>query len=251
MGTIGPRFFNCGAVVPLIKRYLLKPLFKALLWLAAGWVGFSVLLVLLLRFLDPPVWSWLVQRELFPPEGYPDAHAHEWVARDRISQSMQLAVIAAEDQRFPEHNGFDFKAIQRALDHNLDGGRLRGASTLTQQTAKNLFLWSGRSWVRKGLEAWFALMLELLWDKGRILEVYLNIVEFGPGIYGAEAAGRYYFGVPARQLGPLQSARLAAVLPNPYRYRAQPPSPYVERRSRWIAQQMRQLGNVTLEAVDR
>ncbi|MFC6673657.1 monofunctional biosynthetic peptidoglycan transglycosylase [Marinobacterium aestuariivivens] len=173
------------------------------------------------------------------------------MARDRISPSMQLAVIAAEDQRFPEHNGFDFKAIQRALDHNFDGGRLRGASTLTQQTAKNLFLWSGRSWVRKGLEAWFALLLELLWDKGRILEVYLNIVEFGPGIYGVEAAGRYYFGVPARQLGPWQSARLAAVLPNPYRYRAQPPSPYVERRSRWIAQQMRQLGNVTLEAVDR
>lgn len=229
----------------------MRPLFKLLLWLAAGWIGFSVLLVLLLRFLDPPVWSWLIQRELFPPDGYPESYVHEWVARERISPSMQLAVIAAEDQRFAQHGGFDFKAIQRALDQSLAGGRLRGASTLTQQTAKNLFLWSGRSWLRKALEAWFALLLELLWDKGRILEVYLNIVEFGPGIYGVEAAGRYYFGTPARQLGPLQAARLAAVLPNPYRYRAQPPSPYVEDRSRWILRQMRQLGDVTLEAVDR
>ncbi|NVK42478.1 MAG: monofunctional biosynthetic peptidoglycan transglycosylase [Oceanospirillaceae bacterium] len=236
--------------MPLFKRYLIRPLGKLLCWLVGGWVLLSLLLVLLFRFVDPPIWSWLVQRELFPPEGYPASFAHEWVARDQISPSMQLAVIAAEDQRFAEHNGFDFTAIQRALEHNLDGGRVRGASTLTQQTAKNLFLWSGRSWVRKGLEAWFALLLELLWDKGRILEVYLNIVEFGPGIYGVEAAGRHYYGVPARNLGALQAARLAAVLPNPYRYRAQPPSPYVERRSRWIARQMRQLGAVTLKAVD-
>jgi monofunctional biosynthetic peptidoglycan transglycosylase len=236
--------------VPLIKRYVFRPLLKVMLWLVAGWIGFSVLLVLLLKVVDPPFWSWLVQRELFPPSGYPDEYAHRWVATDRISPAMRLAVIAAEDQRFAAHSGFDFKAIKRALDHNLNGGRVRGASTLTQQTAKNLFLWSGRSWVRKGLEAWFALLLELLWDKRRILEVYLNIVEFGPGIYGIEAAGRYYFGTPAQALSSLQAARLAAVLPNPYRYRANPPSPYVQRRSQWILQQMRQLGTISLKAVD-
>ncbi|UTW12682.1 monofunctional biosynthetic peptidoglycan transglycosylase [Marinobacterium rhizophilum] len=236
--------------MPVIKRYLLRPLLKATLWLVAGWVGFSVLLVLLLKVVNPPVWSWLIQRELFPPSGYPDEFAHRWVATQRIAPAMRLAVIAAEDQRFAEHSGFDFKAIKRALDHNLDGGRVRGASTLTQQTAKNLFLWAGRSYVRKALEAWFALLLELLWDKGRILEVYLNIVEFGPGIYGVEAAGRYYFGTPARSLSELQAARLASVLPNPYRYRAQPPSPYVQQRSQWILRQMRQLGTVTLKAVD-
>ncbi|GGO75663.1 monofunctional biosynthetic peptidoglycan transglycosylase [Marinobacterium nitratireducens] len=236
--------------MPLLKRYLFRPVGKALLWLAGGWILFSLLLVLLLRFVDPPIWSWLIQRELFPPQGYPESFVHDWVARERISPSMQLAVIAAEDQRFPEHSGFDFKAIKRALEHNLDGGRVRGASTLTQQTAKNLFLWSGRSWVRKGLEAWFALLLELCWDKGRILEVYLNIVEFGPGIYGVEAAARHFYGVPAANLSAWQSARLAAVLPNPYRYRAQPPSSYVVRRGRWIGQQMRQLGSVTLKAVD-
>jgi monofunctional biosynthetic peptidoglycan transglycosylase len=236
--------------VPLIKRYVFRPLLKVMLWLVAGWIGFSVLLVLLLKVVDPPFWSWLVQRELFPPSGYPDEYAHRWVATDRISPAMRLAVIAAEDQRFAAHSGFDFKAIKRALDHNLNGGRVRGASTLTQQTAKNLFLWSGRSWVRKGLEAWFALLLELLWDKPRILEVYLNIVEFGPGIYGIEAAGRYYFGTPAQALSSLQAARLAAVLPNPYRYRANPPSPYVQRRSQWILQQMRQLGTISLKAVD-
>lgn len=236
--------------MPLIKRYVFRPLLKVMLWLVAGWIGFSVLLVLLLKVVDPPFWSWLVQRELFPPSGYPDEYAHRWVATDRISPAMRLAVIAAEDQRFAAHSGFDFKAIKRALDHNLNGGRVRGASTLTQQTAKNLFLWSGRSWVRKGLEAWFALLLELLWDKRRILEVYLNIVEFGPGIYGIEAAGRYYFGTPAQALSSLQAARLAAVLPNPYRYRANPPSPYVQRRSQWILQQMRQLGTISLKAVD-
>ncbi len=236
--------------MPLIKRYLLRPLFKVLLYCVAGWVGFSVLLVLLLRVIDPPVWSWLIQRELFPPAGYPQEYAHQWVSTDHIAPAMRLAVIAAEDQRFAEHSGFDFKAIKRALNHNQDGGSVRGGSTLTQQTAKNLFLWSGRSYLRKGLEAWFALLLELLWDKARILEVYLNIVEFGPGIYGVEAAGRYYFGIPARSLSSQQAARLAAVLPNPYRYRANPPSPHVQRRSEWIMRQMRQLGADTLKAID-
>jgi monofunctional glycosyltransferase len=246
-----PRQDAFGLTVPLIKRYLFRPLLKAVLYFIAGWIGFSVVLVLLLRVVDPPLWSWLIQRELFPPTGYPQEYAHQWMDSQRISPAMRLAVIAAEDQRFAEHRGFDFKAIQRALEHNQDGGSVRGASTLTQQTAKNLFLWSGRSYVRKGLEAWFALLLEILWDKQRILEVYLNIVEFGPGIYGVEAAGRHYFGTPARSLSSLQAARLAAVLPNPYRYRVNPPSAYVQRRSRWIMQQMRQLGTATLKAIDR
>jgi monofunctional biosynthetic peptidoglycan transglycosylase len=160
---------------------------------------------------------------------------------------MQLAVIAAEDQQFPHHWGFDLDAIASALEHNEERGSLRGGSTLSQQTAKNLFLWPSRSYLRKSIEAWFALLLELLCGKQRILELYLNIVEFGPGIYGVEAASRHYFHKPARALTWVESARLAAVLPNPYRYRAQPPSPYVAERGQWIYRQMGQLGLATLD----
>ena len=165
---------------------------------------------------------------------------------ERISRELQLAVIAAEDQRFADHNGFDMDAISSALKHNQQSRRVRGASTLSQQTAKNLFMWSDRSLLRKGIEAWFTLLMELGWDKSRILEVYLNIVEFGPGIYGAEAAARHYFGKPAARLTRYEASLLAAALPNPWRYRVKPPSPYVQQRSAWIRRQMSQLGQVTL-----
>ncbi len=174
---------------------------------------------------------------------------HEWVDLESISKELQLAVIAAEDQRFAEHNGFDMDAINAALKHNQHSERVRGASTLSQQTAKNLFMWSDRSFLRKGLEAWFTLLMELGWDKARILEVYLNIVEFGPGIYGAEAAARTYFGKPASRLTRYESSLLAAALPNPWRYRVKPPSPYVQKRSVWIRRQMGQLGQITLNRV--
>lgn len=177
------------------------------------------------------------------------APRHEWVAIEKIAPAMQLAVIAAEDQRFSEHAGIDWKSVADALEDHESGGRLRGASTLTQQTAKNLFLWPARSWFCKGLEAGLALLLETVWPKERILEVYLNIVEFGPNLYGVEAASRHFFRKSAAALTRTEASRLAAVLPNPYAYRVQPPSDSVLRRSRWIRRQMRQLGDEPLQAI--
>ena len=170
------------------------------------------------------------------------AHS-DWVGMDEISPWMGLAVIAAEDQKFPEHWGFDMAAIQKAVAHNeRNENRIRGASTLSQQTAKNLFLWDGRSWVRKGLEAGLTVGIETVWSKRRILTVYLNIAEFGDGIFGVEAAARHYFNKPASQLSLSQAALLAAVLPNPLRFKADAPSGYVRSRQAWILRQMRQLG---------
>ncbi|PHM65299.1 penicillin-binding protein 1b [Xenorhabdus stockiae] len=166
-----------------------------------------------------------------------------WVDQDQISPYIALAVIAAEDQRFPEHWGFDFSAIKMAVEHNKkDQKRIRGGSTITQQTAKNLFLWEGRSWVRKGLEAGMAMVLELVWSKKRILTIYLNIAEFGRGIFGVEVASRHYFGKPASRLTASEAALLAAVLPNPIRYRVDAPSAYVLQRQQWILRQMQLLG---------
>ncbi|CAM8039239.1 monofunctional biosynthetic peptidoglycan transglycosylase [Atlantibacter hermannii] len=170
------------------------------------------------------------------------AHS-DWAGMDEISPWMGLAVIAAEDQKFPEHWGFDMAAIQKAVAHNeRNENRIRGASTLSQQTAKNLFLWDGRSWVRKGLEAGLTVGIETVWSKRRILTVYLNIAEFGDGIFGVEAAARHYFNKPASQLSASQAALLAAVLPNPLRFKADAPSGYVRSRQAWILRQMRQLG---------
>jgi len=168
---------------------------------------------------------------------------HQWVAWEAISPAMAIAVIAAEDQRFPEHFGFDTVQIQKAIAASQQGERLRGASTISQQTAKNVFLWNGRSFIRKGLEAWFTLLIEVCWSKQRILEVYLNSVEFGTGIFGVEAASRQYFNKSARQLTRAEAALLAAVLPNPHRLYAERPSTYVRERQWWIMQQMQQLGN--------
>ena len=162
---------------------------------------------------------------------------------DEISPWMGLAVIAAEDQKFPDHWGFDVPAIEKALAHNeRNENRIRGASTLSQQTAKNLFLWDGRSWLRKGLEVGLTVGIETVWSKKRILTVYLNIAEFGDGIFGVEAAAQRYFHKPASRLTPAEAALLAAVLPNPIRFRADAPSGYVHSRQAWILRQMRQLG---------
>ena len=170
------------------------------------------------------------------------AHS-DWVSMDDISPLMGLAVIAAEDQKFPEHWGFDVSAIEKALEHNeRNEKRIRGASTLSQQTAKNLFLWDGRSWVRKGLEAGLTLGMETVWSKKRILTVYLNIAEFGDGVFGVEAAAQRYFHKPASRLSLSEVALLAAVLPNPLRFKANAPSGYVRSRQAWIMRQMRQLG---------
>lgn len=210
-----------------------------------GFVVASWLTVLALRWLPLPASSVIAQHWLKAVwRGESAAFRYRWMPYRGLSPQAALAVIAAEDQRFPDHRGFDFVEIQQALEDQQEGQPLRGASTLSQQTAKNLFLWSGRSLVRKGLEAWFTVLLELLWSKPRILEVYLNIAEFGEYTFGVEAASQRFFNKPAAELTASEAARLAAVLPNPLRYRVDKPSGYVLRRQRWIERQMRQLGGV-------
>ncbi|MEO7917176.1 MAG: monofunctional biosynthetic peptidoglycan transglycosylase, partial [Dokdonella sp.] len=167
---------------------------------------------------------------------------YRWTAIAKVSSRLPISLIAAEDQKFPIHNGFDMAAIRSALDDADDGERLRGASTISQQVAKNLFLWNGRSFVRKGIEAYYTVLIEALWPKRRIIEVYLNVAEFGDGVYGATAASKQFFGVAPAQLSARQSALLAAVLPNPRSYRVNPPSLYVQRRAAWIERQANQLG---------
>jgi monofunctional biosynthetic peptidoglycan transglycosylase len=167
---------------------------------------------------------------------------YRWTPWDRVSKQLPIALIAAEDQKFPFHHGFDIDAIQDAIADAEEGDRLRGASTISQQVAKNLFLWNGRSFVRKGLEAYFTVLIETLWPKRRILEVYLNIAEFGDGVYGAAAASERYFHKPPAELSAHESALLAAVLPNPRRYRLDHGGGYVQQRAAWIEQQAAQLG---------
>ena len=190
-----------------------------------GLVG-PVLAVSVYRFVPPPVTFLMVQRTV---EG--QGFARRWRPIDDMSKSLPRAVIAAEDAKFCQHHGFDFTAMEKALAHNEKSKRIRGGSTISQQTAKNVFLWPERSYVRKGLEAYFTVLIELLWGKKRIMEVYLNSVEWGPGIYGADAAARKNFGVGADKLTPTQSARLAAILPSPLKWRAAAPGPYVRKRS--------------------
>jgi monofunctional biosynthetic peptidoglycan transglycosylase len=209
-----------------------------------AFLGLSALLVLPLRWVDPPTSAFMMQHwvgaRLQGRE--PPVLFHEWTDWSGIAEVMALAVVAAEDQRFPEHTGFDLVEMRRAWARYQAGGRLRGASTLTQQTAKNLFLWPGRNWLRKGLEAWLTLLIELTWPKQRILEVYLNIARFGPDTYGVGAASWRFFDRPPIALERGQAALLAAVLPNPEIYRVEAPSLRVRQRATWIERQMRQLG---------
>jgi monofunctional biosynthetic peptidoglycan transglycosylase len=198
----------------------------------------SIVPVLVLRWVAPPTSSVILQRSL--SEGKPQDY--QWVPITRISPYAALAVVAAEDQQFPQHHGFDIAAIRDAIHSNASGGRLRGASTLTQQVARNLFLWQGRSYLRKGLEAWFTLLLEVLWSKERILEVYLNIAETGKQTFGVEAAAWRFFQRPASALSREQAALIAAVLPSPRRSRLDRPSDYILLRQEKILQQMQQLG---------
>lgn len=227
-------------------QWLKKWLIRILLFFCV----FTIVITLPLKFINPLVWSWQLQRAWFPPENYQRYTQADWVDLDHISPYMQLAVIASEDQRFPEHWGIDMVSTQKAIEDMISGERFRGASTLTQQTVKNLYLWPGKDLLRKGVEAYLSLLIELEWGKHRILEVYLNIVEFGPGIFGVQAASLHYFGIPASQLSMSQSARLAAVLPNPYKFRVQSPSPYIWQRVDWIETQMNQLGLGYLRGMD-
>lgn len=197
-------------------------------------IASSLALVLPLRWFDPATSAFMLRDDTEPL-------LHDWVAWDAIGAAPALAVIAAEDQRFAEHSGIDLASIREAIDGRDGGGRLRGASTITQQVAKNLYLWPGRSYLRKGLEAWLALVLEACLPKRRILEIYLNIAEFGPGIYGIGAASHHYFGRTPAQLSNAQAALLAAVLPSPRRFHADRPSAYLRERQRWILAQMDRL----------
>ncbi|MBD8495913.1 monofunctional biosynthetic peptidoglycan transglycosylase [Pseudomonas syringae] len=220
-------------------RILFRRVIQAVLWFAAG----SFIVVLLLRWIPPPGTALMVERKVESwLDGQPVDLQRDWQPWEQIAAPLKVAVVAGEDQHFAEHWGFDIGAIQAAIAHNERGGSLRGASTLSQQVAKNLFLWSGRSYLRKGLEAWFTALIELLWSKERILEVYLNSVEWDDGVFGAEAAARHHFRTSAANLSTQQASYLAAVLPNPRRWSASRPSSYVARRAGWIRQQMRQLG---------
>lgn len=219
------------------RRWLARSLLFALL----AWLGLSIIPVLLLRWLPPPTTAFMLQYAATDALAARPYRYH-WTDWQHIAPAISLAVVAAEDQKFPAHQGFDFASIENAIRDYLHSGELRGASTISQQVAKNLFLWPGRNLGRKALEAWFTLLIELAWPKQRILEVYLNIAEFGPGIYGVEAASRTFFGKSATLLEPGEAALLATVLPNPRTYDAANPSAYMRQRQRWIQQQMRQLG---------
>lgn len=209
---------------------------RRLLYVALGVLALSFAVVMPLRWVDPVSSAFMLADEsgVTPLE-------FEWVEWSKLGTSAPLAVVASEDQRFADHFGLDLKAIQRAVDEKGDRGYLRGASTISQQTAKNLFLWPGRSFARKGLEAWLTVVLELSLPKRRILEIYLNIAEFGPGIYGVGAASRHYFGTIPAQLSDRDAALLAAVLPNPKQLRVDQPSEYVRERQAWVITQISRL----------
>ncbi len=224
----------------------MKDKFRNLLWTLLRFTGFSVVfsIVLVVVFSVIPVaWTPLMFfREM--GDKIPDETPirHSWISANEIPPAMDLAVVCTEDQRFLSHYGFDFEQIQDALEESEDGGRSRGASTISQQTAKNVFLWPTSSWVRKGFEVWFTVLIETFWSKERILEVYLNSVEFGPGVYGCEAAAHYFFNKPAVGMSYVECAKLAVVLPNPLKYDAGHPGKYVNRRMNWALTQMKNYG---------
>lgn len=220
----------------------LKFLFlRYLLYTVITLVVFSLLIVVPFRWLNPPFTMVMADRWLNTSGEHFYLH-HDWLDWQAIPKQAALAVVTSEDQRFPMHQGFDFNAILSAIKQAGRGKELRGASTISQQVAKNMYLWTGRSWVRKGLEVWFTLMIELTWGKQRILEVYLNIAEWGNGVFGLEAASRYHFGVPASQLSPMQSALLASTLPSPLKYNPARPADHLQERAYWNLEQQRKLG---------
>lgn len=218
---------------------------KLLIWTALLVIVVPLLLIVVLRWLPPPSSAFMLHHA-FTASSASNCKGidFQWRPWSELSTQMAIAVIAAEDQHFPEHFGFDVDAITLALKERQAGKRIRGASTISQQVAKNLFLWSGQSWLRKGIEVWLTGWIELVWPKQRILEVYLNIAQFGACLFGVQAAAQQYFNSNAKDLTMGQAALLAAVLPNPVRYQVARPSGYIRTRQRWILKQMRQLGGV-------
>ncbi|MDX1463248.1 MAG: monofunctional biosynthetic peptidoglycan transglycosylase [Marinirhabdus sp.] len=218
----------------------IKFLLKTILW----FVGLSVLWVVVYKYV-PVHYTPLMAIRYFQNDGE-ESVKHTWIPLSEISKELQLAVICSEDQNFVTHNGFDLKSIEKAYKSNQKGKKLRGGSTISQQTAKNVFLWPDRSWLRKGLETYFTFLIETLWSKERILEVYLNSIEMGPSVYGAETAAEFWFNKKANALQRYEAAALAAILPNPLQYKATPASAYIQKRKEWIVRQMRFYGTFTL-----
>jgi len=224
----------------------LKKICRWLLKVAIIFFALSIISVVLFRFVPVPFTPLMVTRsaeQLFNKEKI--KLKKQWLSLGEMSANMPTAVICSEDQHFKEHNGFDFEAIKKAMDHNNRKKKkgIRGASTISQQVAKNVFLWQGRSWLRKGLEAYFTVLIELCWSKERIMEVYLNVIEMGKGIYGAQAASANFFGKVAKRLSQGEAALIAAVLPNPIRWSPAHPTNYIYKRQRWILRQMSYNGN--------
>lgn len=218
---------------------ILKFVLKLLGWL----VALSLVWVVAYRWVNPPTTSLMIRDHFNDVKIY-----REWVGLPEMSRHIPRAVIAAEDSRFCEHRGFDVEAIEKAMARNKQGKKLRGGSTISQQTAKNAFLWSGRTWVRKGLEAWFTVLIEFIWGKPRIMEVYLNIAEFGRGVYGVQAASIHYFNKPASKLTRTEAARLAAILPQPIKRDAASPGRYTKRYANRIAGRTRVVANEGLDS---
>lgn len=221
----------------------MRLIFKILKWILIVFAGSSVLAVAVYRFVPVEVTPLMLIRAVHPVGSDSQKEMqrhwmHDWVPLDRMSKWMPSAVVASEDNRFYTHHGFDTTEIKRAIEENKNGGRQRGASTISQQTAKNVFLWPGHSWVRKGLEAYFTVLIELMWPKERIIEVYLNSIEMGAGIYGAQAAAEYYFGRTAENLSKRQCALIAVCLPNPIKRNPAHPTSYLNRRASKIMRYM-------------
>ncbi|MCY1520959.1 Biosynthetic peptidoglycan transglycosylase [compost metagenome] len=221
----------------LIKR-IARITGKVLVW----FLLVSVLWVLAYRFINPPITLLMIQRSWQGNSGEKIRIEKRWVKFEDISENMKRAAVAAEDQLFLKHIGFDIKAIEQAYASNAKGKKIRGGSTISQQTAKNVFLWPGRSFIRKGFEAYFTLLIELLWSKERILEVYLNVIEMGNGIYGAEAAAQAYYGKSCKRLSKQEAALIAACFPNPLRWSPKKPTRYIYHRQYLIMRNMRRLG---------
>jgi len=222
---------------------MIKKVFRLLTRIVLGFLIISILSTLLFRFVPVPATPLMIIRYFEMEDGKIDK---DWKSLEEISPNLPLAVVTAEDQKFEEHFGFDLEAIEKAVKYNEKhkGKKVKGASTISQQTAKNVFLWPGRSWLRKGLEVYFTFLIEILWSKERIMEMYLNVIEMGPGVYGAEAAAHYYFNKPAAKLTKSESATIAAILPNPIRWSASKPTRYIIKKRNWI---LRHMGKIELK----
>lgn len=224
---------------------MIRRIFRIFLKLVYAFFALSIVSVALFKFVPVPFTPLMVSRTIDNIiDGEELEFSHDWVPLEEISPNLQKAVIASEDATFLTHSGFDFTAMQKALKNNEKGKRIKGGSTISQQTAKNVFLWQGRSYVRKAFEAYFTILIEAIWGKRRIMEVYLNSIEMGNNVYGAEAAARHYFEKPASELTPREAASIAAILPNPRKYKATNSSPYIERRKSRIQKHMRYVGKL-------